>query len=624
MTNRQEFVVDVDLAAEQQLSGTDKLEAIDLSFEHIQFSVKLKTDKKENKVLLNDISGLCKAGEITAIAGQSGAGKSTLLDVLAGRIPSEELDGGVVKASGRPISNTFRKNSGYVMQDDLLYPLLTVMETLQYTAKLRCRLPEQARNRRIASILEQLSLTDSAATIIGDNDRNRGISGGQKRRVSIAQEMIRNPSVIFMDEVTSGLDSSTAFNVMQLLQNIARQDHRTIILTIHQPSARLLTLLDRLMIVSAGSLVYNGPVDQVFPYFASIGFGDAGLRANSLEFALDTVERETNKENFRDGAVKLIAKYREVEQGLQSQLHQTQHVDNVPRGSTVEMQFEHANSFWNETKILLSRTLLNNLRTKSVFITRLSSFLSMSFVIGTLFLNAGKEPVSYSDATSLVSYAAFSSAVLIFTTTEALPVFLMERTIFTRETARGAYRASSYALSSFIAAMPFLLVLAFTYTLPSFLLVGLRGWEEFFFQVIQLFAILLAANGFVVMWSAVLPDFISGNSAVTAMFAAFFLFGGFFASRSYIIDSAPWWIWMHYISIFKYALDGVLLNSIDENQTVGCPSDSAPDCVLTGKDFHQQYGVDQVSMWLNPLILLGFAVVFRVIFFLILRRMVKK
>ncbi|CAM9491146.1 unnamed protein product, partial [Phaeothamnion confervicola] len=187
--------------------------------------------------------------------GASGAGKSTMLDILAARIPPVLYEGSYL-CNGSPIDASFKRMSGYVMQDDALFPLLTVRETLRYAALLR--IPNMSQTNKwqiVEDTITSLKLTNAADTIVGDH-RTRGVSGGERRRVSIGVDIVHQPAVIFLDEPTSGLDSTTALQIVETLRDICKRD-RTVAMTIHQPSMRVFTTFDRVMFMSRGFLVYN-------------------------------------------------------------------------------------------------------------------------------------------------------------------------------------------------------------------------------------------------------------------------------------------------------------------------------------------------------------------------------
>ncbi|PIN27041.1 Transporter, ABC superfamily (Breast cancer resistance protein) [Handroanthus impetiginosus] len=265
-----------------------------LEFKNLSYSVfkKLKKDGvgiTKETYLLNDISGQATRGEIMAIMGPSGAGKSTFLDALAGRIAQGSLEGSV-RLDGKQVTASYMKMiSSYVMQDDQLFPMLTVFETFMFAAEVRLppSLSTAEKKKRVIELLNQLGLTSATHTYIG-NEGKRGVSGGERRRVSIGIDIIHKPSLLFLDEPTSGLDSTSAFSVVEKVKDIARGGS-IVLMTIHQPSFRIQMLLDRIIVLARGRLIYLGSPTALSAYLA--GFQRPVPEGeNSLEYLLDVIK----------------------------------------------------------------------------------------------------------------------------------------------------------------------------------------------------------------------------------------------------------------------------------------------------------------------------------------------
>ncbi|KAL0417295.1 UNVERIFIED_CONTAM: ABC transporter G family member 2 [Sesamum latifolium] len=265
-----------------------------LEFKNLSYSV-LKKQKKDGvwitkeTYLLNDISGQATRGEIMAIMGPSGAGKSTFLDALAGRIAQGSLEGSV-RIDGKQVTTSYMKMiSSYVMQDDQLFPMLTVFETFMFAAEVRLppSISTAEKKKRVIELLDQLGLTSIMHTYIG-NEGNRGVSGGERRRVSIGIDIIHKPSLLFLDEPTSGLDSTSAFSVVEKVKDIARGGS-IVLMTIHQPSFRIQMLLDRITVLARGRLIYMGSPDALPGYLS--GFKrPVPDGENSIEYLLDVIK----------------------------------------------------------------------------------------------------------------------------------------------------------------------------------------------------------------------------------------------------------------------------------------------------------------------------------------------
>ncbi|CAI4299310.1 CDN_1a_G0005690.mRNA.1.CDS.1 [Saccharomyces cerevisiae] len=244
-----------------------------LSFENITYSVPSINSDGVEETVLNEISGIVKPGQILAIMGGSGAGKTTLLDILAMKRKTGHVLGSI-KVNGISMDRkSFSKIIGFVDQDDFLLPTLTVFETVLNSALLRLpkALSFEAKKARVYKVLEELRIIDIKDRIIG-NEFDRGISGGEKRRVSIACELVTSPLVLFLDEPTSGLDASNANNVIECLVRLSSDYNRTLVLSIHQPRSNIFYLFDKLVLLSKGEMVYSGNAKKVSEFLRNEGY----------------------------------------------------------------------------------------------------------------------------------------------------------------------------------------------------------------------------------------------------------------------------------------------------------------------------------------------------------------
>lgn len=244
-----------------------------------------QTATTQERTILNGITGMVHPGEILAVLGPSGSGKSTLLNAVAGRLQGHCFTGTVL-ANNRKLSKPVLKRTGFVTQDDVLYPHLTVRETLIFCALLR--LPNSLdKKEKIAmadSVIAELGLEKCENTIIG-NTFIRGVSGGERKRVSIAHEMLINPSLLILDEPTSGLDSTAAFRLVSTLRSLA-QKGKTVLTSVHQPSSRVYQMFSSVLVLSEGRCLYFGKGNEAMSYFESVGFSPC-FPMNPADFLLD-------------------------------------------------------------------------------------------------------------------------------------------------------------------------------------------------------------------------------------------------------------------------------------------------------------------------------------------------
>ncbi|CAJ2631086.1 ABC transporter G family member 1-like protein [Trifolium pratense] len=627
----------------------------------------------KSKTLLNDISGEARDGEIMAFLGASGSGKSTLIDALANRIAKGKLKGSV-KLNGESVESSLLKViSAYVMQDDLLFPMLTVEETLTFAAEFRLprSLSKSKKNARVQALIEQLGLRNAAKTVIGD-EGHRGVSGGERRRVSIGIDIIHDPIVLFLDEPTSGLDSTSAFMVVKVLQRIA-QSGSIVIMSIHQPSYRILGILDRMIFLSRGQVVYSGSPSQLPSYFGEFGHpipeGD-----NRTEFALDLIRELEGS----PGGTKSLVEFNKSWQSM-TKLHNSDASHNttsslslkeaisasISRGKLVSgatattnsnpspnatpsslssMVPAYANPFWIELLTLSKRSITNTRRMPELFGIRLGAVVVTGFILATMFWQLDNTPRGVQER---LGFFAFAMSTTFYTTADALPIFIQERYIFMRETSHNAYRRWSYVISHAIVALPPLLFLSLAFACITFWAVGLDGgFSGFLFYFVIIFASFWAGNSFVSFLSGVVPHVMLGYTIVVAILAYFLLFSGFFINR----DRIPrYWIWFHYISLVKYPYEAVLQNEFSDVAKCfvrgvqifdNSPLASVPDalklklldsmsntlgtkitastCLTTGVDLLKQNGVMDLSKWNLVWITVAWGFFFRILFYLAL------
>ncbi|EPS43861.1 hypothetical protein H072_2160 [Dactylellina haptotyla CBS 200.50] len=238
-----------------------------LHFEDISYAV-------NGKQILTSVHGAVNPGQVMAIMGSSGAGKTTFLDILA-RKNKRGLVGGKILVNGLAVTDEqYRDVIGFVDQEDACMPTLTVYETILNSALLR--LPKDmdfnSKQTRVMEVMQQLGILGIKDSLIGSEEGERGISGGERRRVSIACELVTSPAILFLDEPTSGLDAYNAYNVIECLVNLAQTYNRTIIFTIHQPRSNIVALFDRLVLLAKGKVVYSGDFTKCQEYFADLGY----------------------------------------------------------------------------------------------------------------------------------------------------------------------------------------------------------------------------------------------------------------------------------------------------------------------------------------------------------------
>ncbi|CAL4975281.1 unnamed protein product [Urochloa decumbens] len=545
---------------------------------------------EEPRLLLRGVTCEAPPGELVAIVGPSGAGKTTLLSVLAGSADPARVSAGEVLVNGLPMDAArFRRASGYVPQDDALFPALTVEESLVYSARLRLR--SGAADERARELMAELGLRHVAAS------RVRDVSGGERRRVSIGVDLVHDPAVLLLDEPTSGLDSGSALHIVKMLRDMAAAGGKTVVLTIHQPGFRILELIDRVVLLADGAVRHHGSLDFLQSRLLASGHA-IPAHVNVLEYAMESIDSLKP-----DVAVAAAV--------TADQDHDVAPAGPVRRGAG------YANSAAAETRILAGRFLKTVLRSPQLCAARMAQSVLAGAFLGSIFLGA-------TDLQSRLGFFAFNLTYLLSSTTEALPVFLHERRILERETSRGAYRVSSYVASNAAVFLPFLLAAAVLYAAPVYWLVGLaREPDAFAYFALVVWLAMLTANSFVACLSALAPNYIVGNSVVAGLIGCFFLFSGYFVASRNI---PRYWVFMHYASLFKYPFEALVVNEYGGARgareclaTAGGGGGGAGGiCVLDGAGLLRQQGMREGMRWSNLGVMVGFVVGYRVLCFVFL------
>lgn len=592
-----------------------------------------KTQEGGFRHVLKDVNCRAKPWEILAIVGPSGAGKSSLLEILAGKlvIPSSQQQ--TILVNNKPIDRAqFKKISGYVTQKDtVLFPLLTVEETLMFSARLRLNLSHSELASRVKSLIQELGLCHVTRARVGDDQcKVRGISGGERRRVSIGVDVIHDPSVLILDEPTSGLDSSSALQIIDMLKTMAETRGRTIILSVHQPGFRIVKLFNSILLLANGSVLHHGSVDQLAARLRLMPNNNLHLplHVNVVEFAIDSIDaiveqqqtqrrQRQQQQDDDENKLPLAQQQGESRRGsltLQQLFHQSKVMDGeeIPIDVGIDFPSGYANSRLGEILILTHRFSKNIYRTKELFTCRTLQMLAAGIVLGSIFYDLKND---FEGAQERVGLFAFILTFLLTSTIEALPIFLQERETLMKETSCGSYRVSSYAIANGLVYLPFLLILALFFSVPLYCLVGLnRSFKAYLYFLMWIWLILYTANSVVVCFSALVPNFIVGNSVISGVMGSFFLFSGYFISKH---GMPSYWMFMHYISLFKYPFEGLLINEFSGSGK--CLEYAFGSCEVSGEDVLREEGYGEESRWRNVVIMVCFITLYRFISYMILR-----
>ncbi|KAL8664275.1 MAG: hypothetical protein Q9202_003225 [Teloschistes flavicans] len=502
--------------------------------------------------IISGVEGLALAGEVLAIMGPSGSGKTTLLNALAHRQASSKLTmRGTLSVNGSSISTkAFQAISSYVEQEDSLIGSLTVQETLDFAARLS--LPSSVssidRQQRVEELLASFGLRDQANTLVGTPIR-KGISGGQKRRLSIASLLITGPKILFLDEPTSGLDSTASFEVVKYLKKVARQHQLIVIASIHQPSTSTFDLFDKLLLLSAGHTAYFGAVTSTRTYMEARG-SPIPLYVNPAEFLLDLTSSDFAEDDH--GASTIIKQIHSDWRNSTDARDLTSSITSLSADGSKPLHLAEAKSrasFAAVVVALLHRSFIKSYRDVVAYGIRFAMYIGLAIMMGTVWLRLPETQSSIGPFTNAIF---FGSAFMSFMAVAYVPAFLEDRATFIKERANGLYGATAFMISNFLIGLPYLFLISLIFSIIAYWLNNFRpSASAFFTWVMWLFLDLLAGESLVVLMSSLFPNFVIALALTAFANGLWMSVGGFLVSPKVL--NVFWRYVFHYIDYVRQA-----------------------------------------------------------------------
>ncbi|XP_078431904.1 pleiotropic drug resistance 1 [Wolffia australiana] len=595
-----------------------------MSFDEVSYFVDMPPEMKEQGVtedrlqLLRGVTGAFRPGVLTALMGVSGAGKTTLMDVLAGRKTGGYIEGDI-RISGYPkVQSTFARISGYCEQTDIHSPQVTVRESLIYSAFLR--LPKEVSKEdklrfvdEVMDLVELHNLKDGLVGLPGIT----GLSTEQRKRLTIAVELVANPSIIFMDEPTSGLDARAAAIVMRTVRNTVNTG-RTVVCTIHQPSIDIFEAFDELLLMKrGGQVIYAGPLGQhsrkVIEYFEAIpGVAKIQDKYNPATWMLEASSIATEVRLGTDFA----------EQYKNSDLHRrnkelVKELSTPPLGSNdLWFSSEYSQPIWGQFKSCLWKQWWTYWRSPEYNLARFLFTLACALMIGTIFWKIGQKR---SNATDLLTIIGGMYAAVMFVginnCSSIQPIVAIERTVFYRERAAGMYSALPYAIAQVVLEIPYVFLQTTYYTVIVYAMLSFQ-WtaKKFLWFFFVNFISFLYFTFYGMMTVAISP-----NHQVAAIFAATFyslfnLFSGFFIPRPRI---PKWWVWYYWICPVAWTVYGLIASQFgDVEDLINVPGVGSQ---AINAYIKQHFGFDHDFLGAVAAVLVVFAAFFAFMYALCIR-----
>ncbi|XP_060838729.1 ATP-binding cassette subfamily G member 4-like isoform X1 [Rhopalosiphum padi] len=521
---------------------------IDVQFSDVSYSVSVWTPGRilgpEKKQILRNVSGAFHKKQACAIIGCSGSGKSSLLNFISG-YKTCGYKGDII-INGRPRNRKqFIKQLSYIMQEDNLQPHLTVLESMEIASKLRnCTIQLDVYHKiLIKRILDNLKLSEKEQTLAGK------LSGGERRRLSIAVELIRNPKVMFFDEPTTGLDVVSANYVVSMLRDLANCG-KTIICTIHQASASQLEMFNALYILSpTGQCIYRGQSSSLISYLSSVGL-QCPLHHNPADFVIEVSSGEYGDHN------ETLVKY--INNGKSNDWNNAKSIENTG----VQMQSHRSNysrhkcisKFFNELRILISRTLIISSRDSDFIRVRIFVPLLMSFLFGSVYLNIGKSG-SFTRDNVIMLY--FSMMAIVYLSAYSMSIkFPMELLLMRLEYFNQWYSLRSYYTCVTLMDLPLQIISTGLFCIVIYLMTG-QPFELFRFLMVFLMLIVTGlmsqATGMLV--AILFKNFLINTIVISSIILPMTIFAGIMLR---INDTPKIYSWIYDISMLKHSMQGIL------------------------------------------------------------------
>ncbi|TIC24313.1 P-loop containing nucleoside triphosphate hydrolase protein [Wallemia mellicola] len=566
--------------------------------------------------ILKQISGDVKPAEILAVMGPSGSGKTTLLECISRR---KKTSSGNIACSS---------STSFCEQEDALLGVLTVKETLKYSARLSVpHATSQVIEERVNAVIDGLGLHSVLNNRIG-TPIQRGISGGQKRRVSIACSLVQFPDILFLDEPTSGLDISTAHQVMTAIKRMAVTHNIAVVATIHSPNWEIFTLFDKLLLLAKGETVFNSKIDQLVPYFEELGYNFPKF-SNPVDVVMELINTDFEKQDSKS-IEEGTSSFNRLESLVTSwKSHEKFHVAVTNTSDTQIRSSESLSDFVRRTYILSERNLFNYSRNLLAYGVRMGMYVGLGVLLATIWVNLKQSDDRLNDR---LSVHFFSVAFLSFMSVAGIPSYLEERAVLRRERANGLYGPLSFTLAQTVMSLPFLFICVVIFTVICYFSIGLHpGASHFFKWMAILYLCILNAEFQSLLVASIFPVF------VTSLAIAAFINGFFMCVQGYFIRAVNlprfWYYWAHWIDyqtfgfaiLTKSDLLGLKFecNGSIEDDSCQCsyPSTliSQEECAVSGEDVLRQLDYDGISITLYSFILVIIIIVYRVLFYIVVK-----
>ncbi|KAK3294104.1 P-loop containing nucleoside triphosphate hydrolase protein [Chaetomium fimeti] len=580
-------------------------------------TVKVKDGKTgQPKTLVDNVEGIMQAGECCAVMGPSGCGKTTFLNVLAQRpIKAAHVSGQIFVNGAEVPSNVFRHVTSFAQDHDIFISALNVRETLHFASRLAGIPRGDEAETRVDTLLEAFGLVGLRTRRVGG-----GISHGQKRRLTVAKQLVTGPGILFLDEPTSGLDSVASCHVVSHLRQLAKRTGLIVVCSIHQPSTSTFSLFDKLLLLSAGKTHYFGPINRVVDYYASIGV-TIPERANPADFLLELVNTDFAQNEAAVPERERVAELASL-WGISALRQQNAGVIASAR-VTPELAWDAGSkpSSPGRLAVLTHRTFIKSYRDGLAYTLRLAMYTALGLLAGTIWLQMDRDQNSIQ---LLINALLVSCAFMSFMAVTYVPAFIEDYRQFRLDRCNGLYGAGSFLLSNFVVGMPYQFLFSSAFSVLFYWLGGCRASAGAFFTWISwLFLNLIAAEGVVILSVAIIPNFVGALVITSLLNVIAFATAGTLVPPSQL--NVFYKYGFYYWNSQGYVFRGMMATQFD-GATYSCGAGchcrypSLPDqCHISGETILDQYGIKMADQGQNVGIVVAIILGYRVAAWALLR-----
>jgi len=516
--------------------------------------------KEGKRVLLQDVEGWIKPGQMTALMGASGAGKTTLLDVLAKRKTIGDIEGEML-LNGRPLEIDFERITGYVEQMDVFNGFVTVREALQFSANLRqgTSVPSEERLEYVERVLEMMEMSHLGDAIIGELATGTGISVEERKRLTIGMELVAKPNILFLDEPTSGLDSQSAYNIIKFIRKLADAG-MPLVCTIHQPSPVLFEFFDRLLLLAkGGKTVYFGDIGDksriLLDYFESRGARTCDESENPAEYILEVIGAGSNGRSTTDWSIEWMnsQERQEIHKELE-QIETDSKAKELDPNRAKPTMFATGTAY--QTQLVYKHFNRVWWRNPNYNFGRLLNAAAVGLVIGFSFWKLGDSPFDLQSRILAIFQVLILGIMLIVS---ALPQFAYLRDLFRRDYQSRFYSATPFSLALILVDLPYVALAGTLCVVCVYWTVGLDSTaaEGFYFWIMFIVFFYFCVSCGQLM-GAVSPN-VGIAMIILPIFNTFlFLFAGILTPPAAI--PTFWRSWWYWLNPFHWFLEGIITN----------------------------------------------------------------